>query len=220
LSQVEEGEFQETTTPEEIRVSGQWAFDRGVTTLTTRPKGSESTLRSNKYIRIWQKVDTKGWVLSLVIYNPNGDQAPRRRSPVTSGGSTKTYASDVFSIKEVVKQYVAALSSGNADHYAALFTEDAVFMAPSRPALFGRQAVWEAVRSFFQGATERLEPTINNLSVAGDWAFAHGTFTLTVVPNEGTDREREQGKFLWIFERHNSGSWKIARYIWNYNKTR
>ena len=63
----EVGDFQEITTPEEIRVSGRWAFDRGVTTLTTRPKGAAPTVRYNKYIRVSQNAGTKGWKLARVI---------------------------------------------------------------------------------------------------------------------------------------------------------
>lgn len=106
----EAGDFQEITSPEEIRVTGHWAFDRGVTTLTTRPKGDGPTVRYNKYIRIWQKADAKGWKLARVIWNPNGDQGPRGGVPVTSAGSTTSAKTDIPSIEELLKQYVVALS--------------------------------------------------------------------------------------------------------------
>ncbi len=216
----EESDFEETTTPEEIRITGSWAFDRGITTITRTPKpAGEPTVRYNKYIRIWRKVDGTNWKLSCVIWNPNGKQGPREEVLVTSGGNPTTSETDTPAIQGVLDEYVAALQNGNPDPYAALFTEDAVFMAPGRAALLGRQAIRVGASSFFEHSTEKLEPSIESITIPGDWAHAHGTFSRTLIPNDGDERQHTQGKFLWIFERQSNDTWKIARYIWNYDQT-
>ncbi len=59
---------EEVTTPSEIRISGDWGFDSGVTTFKSGGKPMEYT---NKYIRIWQKPANGSWKLARVIWNAN-----------------------------------------------------------------------------------------------------------------------------------------------------
>jgi uncharacterized protein (TIGR02246 family) len=63
----------EITTPSEIRVFGDWAFDLGITTFKSKGKPLEET---NKYIRIWQKLADGSWKLARVIFNSNNPLPP------------------------------------------------------------------------------------------------------------------------------------------------
>ena len=60
--------LEEVTTPHEIKVYGNWAYDLGLTTFKTR---DNPTPYSNKYIRIWEKQSEGSWKLSRVIWNSN-----------------------------------------------------------------------------------------------------------------------------------------------------
>jgi uncharacterized protein (TIGR02246 family) len=64
----------EITTPNEIRIFGDWAFDLGITTFKTEGKPLENT---NKYIRIWQKLADGSWRLARVIFNSNNPFPPK-----------------------------------------------------------------------------------------------------------------------------------------------
>lgn len=64
----QEIELTEITTPSEIKVFGNWAFDLGMTTFKARGKPLEDT---NKYVRIWQKLADGSWKLARVIFNSN-----------------------------------------------------------------------------------------------------------------------------------------------------
>ncbi len=67
----EETVLEEITTPDEIHVAGKWAFDRGITTIRSGPKGGMLRERTNKYIRIWEKQTDASWKLARVIWNHN-----------------------------------------------------------------------------------------------------------------------------------------------------
>jgi ketosteroid isomerase-like protein len=73
LKDAKEIELTEITTPSEIKVFGNWAFDLGITTFKARGKPSEDT---NKYIRIWQKMADGSWKLARVIFNSNNPLPP------------------------------------------------------------------------------------------------------------------------------------------------
>jgi ketosteroid isomerase-like protein len=53
--------------------------------------------------------------------------------------------------------------------------------------------------------------------VAGDWAFARGTYTYTMVPKEKGATIEGTGKWLSIFEKQDDGSWKMTRDCYNDN---
>jgi uncharacterized protein (TIGR02246 family) len=61
LKNAKETELVEITTPSEIRVFGDWAFDLGITTFKSKGKPSGET---HKYIRIWQKLADGSWKLA------------------------------------------------------------------------------------------------------------------------------------------------------------
>ena len=60
--------LEEVTTPEEIKIFGDWAFDRGFTSFKSRVN---PTVRTNKFIRIWYKESNGSWKLARVIWNKN-----------------------------------------------------------------------------------------------------------------------------------------------------
>ncbi len=60
--------LEEVTNPDEIKIYGDWAFDLGITTYKTRV---DPTVKTNKYIRIWQKQPDDSWKLARVIWNSN-----------------------------------------------------------------------------------------------------------------------------------------------------
>jgi uncharacterized protein (TIGR02246 family) len=74
LKNAKETELVEITTPSEIRVFGDWAFDLGITTFKSKGKPLEET---NKYIRIWQKLADGSWKLARVIFNSNNPLPPK-----------------------------------------------------------------------------------------------------------------------------------------------
>jgi uncharacterized protein (TIGR02246 family) len=74
--------LEEITTPSEIKIFGDWAFDLGITTFKSRGKAIEDT---NKYIRVWQKLANGSWKLARVIWNSNNSSPspPKKKNSQT-----------------------------------------------------------------------------------------------------------------------------------------
>ena len=123
---------------------------------------------------------------------------------------------DVAAIQGVVDALMEADLAGDWDAVASLFADDAVFMMPDQPALEGK-AAWRAM-------VEEIQPTIHAVTVdvadiegRGDLAYIRGTYseTLSFGENEPVDLE---GKFIWILEKQDDGSWLITVGISNSNR--
>lgn len=110
-------------------------------------------------------------------------------------------------IEAANKEFMAALSSGDAAGVTAFYTEDAKLLPPNSEILEGR----EAIQAFWQGGMDmgikecKLETVI--VEAQGDAAYEIGTYTLTIEPPGGpviTDK----GKYLVVWKRQD-GSWKL-----------
>ncbi len=122
---------------------------------------------------------------------------------------------DMEAINKVLEQEVAAINAGDVEAFAALFTDDAVLMAPGEPAVIGTEAVRSWAQDFSDQFTVQYTVTSEEIVVAGNWAFQRLSFTLTLTPAAGGDPIREGAKAIHIYLRQPDGSWKIARDVWN-----
>jgi len=97
-----------------------------------------------------------------------------------------------------------------------LVTDDVVFLPSSVPPIKGKEAVEEMYRAFFPRYREiRHEAVIQELRVAGDWAFLWGTDELRLTPESGETEIHMTGKGLSILKRQSDGSWRFWRGINN-----
>lgn len=112
----------------------------------------------------------------------------------------------------------AAYAAGDAERVAAQYTEDGMLLGPEHPALAGREAIAEAYRGFFATHHGELENEIEEIEVAGDWAFVRGRIRLRVVgKEEGAEPVRLQGKYLAIARRDTDGLWRFARDAYSFD---
>jgi uncharacterized protein (TIGR02246 family) len=123
--------------------------------------------------------------------------------------------SELGAIDHVRESHVAALNAGDVDAWTGQFTEDAVQMPPHFSANAGKQAIraWNAGFLNLFGCQFSLE--VDEVRVAGQWAFERGRYTITLVPKAGGPSMDEAGKYITIYQRQADGSWKMARDIWN-----
>jgi ketosteroid isomerase-like protein len=57
---------------DEVRVLGEWAFERGTYTIGLNPKsGGPSMQDAGKYITIYQRKSGDGWRMARDIWNSN-----------------------------------------------------------------------------------------------------------------------------------------------------
>jgi uncharacterized protein (TIGR02246 family) len=128
-----------------------------------------------------------------------------------------TAEADGSAIDRVREAHVAALNQGDADAFAAVFSEDAVQMPPNEPANVGR----DAIRAWAQGLMSlfgvQFSLSVEELRAAGDWAYERGGYTILLNPRAGGALQ-DRGKYITIYQRQPDGSWKTARDIWNSNR--
>lgn len=125
-------------------------------------------------------------------------------------------SADQQAIRQLTEDWLVAVRAKDIERLAAMVTEDAVFLPPGFPPVRGREAVETMYRSFFPqfGSVEQTA-SLEEVEIAGDWAFAWGAERFVLVPQSGGPPIEMQGKGLSILRRQPDGSWKFARGINN-----
>jgi uncharacterized protein (TIGR02246 family) len=123
---------------------------------------------------------------------------------------------DREAIRQLTEQWLAAVRQKDTARLVDMVTEDALFLPPGFPPIRGRQAVEAMYQSFFpQFRSVEQTVSVEEVEVAGDWAFTWGVETFVLVPNSGAPAIHMQGKGMTILRRQPDGSWKFARGINN-----
>ncbi|WP_212747534.1 YybH family protein [Fodinibius saliphilus] len=130
------------------------------------------------------------------------------------------YEEDIVLIDELRETELEAARAGNVDSLMAIRTDDFVAMLPDMPAIEGKEDVREALIAMF-GKMEEFEHNTRSeeIIVSGDWAIQRGTFTDRVTLKSSGETMAYEGKFLWILERQDDGSWKYSIQMSNRNES-
>ena len=112
------------------------------------------------------------------------------------------------------EMFEAAFNAGDAAGVAALYTEDAVIMAPDTPRMDGRAAVQGLWQGFIDAGVTGLDLVTSEVEEFGDTANELGTFTLTAPDGEG-GTVTLNGKYIVVWKRADGGDWHLDWDIWN-----
>ena len=118
--------------------------------------------------------------------------------------------SDEDQIRQLVAKWHAASKAGDVDTVLGLMTEDVVFLVPGRPPM-GKAEFATTSRAQAGKAMPRINGSseIQEVQVAGDWAFMWTKLAVTVTPPDGEPVERA-GHTLTVLRKIN-GKWYLAR---------
>jgi ketosteroid isomerase-like protein len=120
---------------------------------------------------------------------------------------------DKDGIERLHQQDKDATLSDRADELAKLWDTDAVRIQPGRPAEISKAVIyandkrWEA--STGRERTLCYDMEVQDLQIAGDWAFEWGYFSYKV--SKDGKQTTGQGKVMRVMKRQTDGSWKFAR---------
>ncbi len=120
-------------------------------------------------------------------------------------------STDEEQIRQLVATWMEATRSGDRDKVLSLISEDAVFLIPGRPPM--RKAEFaEASRAQAGAAAPKIEgrSEIQEVTVAGDWAFAWARLRVTMTPTDGSAAVERAGHTLSVFKKE-AGRWLLAR---------
>jgi uncharacterized protein (TIGR02246 family) len=126
-----------------------------------------------------------------------------------------SFDEDVDAIKAIFERVVLSAEEGDLEGYLALYTDDAVWMFKDRLEDAGKEEVRQLYR-FMEKYSFDQEVSLDEIVVAGDWAFVRLTADGWLVPKPGVegDRRRAVSRHLTIAHRQTDGSWKLARDIY------
>jgi uncharacterized protein (TIGR02246 family) len=115
---------------------------------------------------------------------------------------------DEQAIRRLVADWMAGVRDGDAGKVLDLIDDDALFLtADSKP--FGKDAF--RAHSSEQRDT-RIEPVnnIEEIEIAGNWAYMRSSLRVTVTPSSGKP-VRRSGHALTILRKGSDGRWRVFR---------
>ncbi len=138
-------------------------------------------------------------------------------APALSRSSTRTASGpDDEAVRRLVLQALDCIRSDHFERYFDLFSDDAVWMMPSK----FRDVRIDEARSFYR-FTEKFrfdqESVVEEIVVSDGWAWVRVGFDGYLRPkvDDGSPPLRSVSRHIWILGKQPDGSWKIVRDIWN-----
>lgn len=120
-------------------------------------------------------------------------------------------ASDEQQIRAVVATWMNATRAGDVQTVLGLMTDDVVFLLPGRPPMRKAEYAAAAQAQAGQGGpTFEGRSDIQEIQVAGDWAFLWSRLEVKVIPADGGAPMHREGHTLTVF-RKEDGRWLLAR---------
>ena len=118
---------------------------------------------------------------------------------------------DKEKIREVVATWMRATAEGDLETVLSLIAEDAVFLLPGQPPMRGREAFAAASRSAHGQVRIEAKSDIQEIRVAGNYAFCWNQLSLTVTAVQGGPAQRRAGPTLSVFRKEPDGRWILFR---------
>ncbi len=125
-----------------------------------------------------------------------------------------TTEADLAAVQALVEAWSTSFDLQNPESYLDLLSEDAKFLPQGAPILEGKEAIGAWIAEHFLDGT--MTVSSEEREVMGAFAYDLGTFGLSPIPQEGEQPRTIYGKYVLIMRRQADGSWKLARYIWNF----
>ena len=120
---------------------------------------------------------------------------------------------DIQALTELTDKVEALWNAGDITNYMDLVDDDAIWLPPNEPAVFGK----EAVRGWldFENYDYEVKITIEEIQVHGDWALKREFWEGINIPKDGSPRTAFSNKNLVLLRRSSDGQWKIWYAIFN-----
>ena len=114
-------------------------------------------------------------------------------------------------IREVIATWMRATAEGDLERVLQLMADDVVFLIAGQPPMRGRQAFEKASRAAegkfrFEGKSE-----IQEIHVAGNYAYCWNHLSVTVRPLQGGLSSQRAGHILSVFRKEPDGHWVLFR---------
>ncbi len=115
-------------------------------------------------------------------------------------------------IRGLTQDYCTGFNTGNYDQVAALYANNAVYMAPHREIAQGPKAIEARLRGLGDSGYGDLRFETQRVESTGDMAVETGRYTLTVSMENGSS-VIDRGKYIHVWRR--LGAWLLQANAWN-----
>jgi uncharacterized protein (TIGR02246 family) len=122
---------------------------------------------------------------------------------------------DLTAIRAVTSGIIAADNTGDAAAVIWFYADDAVLLPPNGAPVVGKDAIRARYEEGFQHFRFAISSSSEETHVFGDWAFDRGTTRGKTIPKADESSRQIHDQYVMILHRQPSGTWKIARLIWN-----
>lgn len=140
---------------------------------------------------------------------------PAAEGATTTATATTTTAADSAARDSAAHQahtnYVNAINSNKIDTFAAMVTDDVVFLAAGEKPLVGKAAVRTWVDGYYKAFRTSWDKPVEELIVTGDYAYERYRWTSTDTPIAGGAPIVDTGWGLLVYRREADGVWRVAR---------
>jgi len=125
---------------------------------------------------------------------------------------------DIEVINESRESLFRAFNATDLDAFMRSMANDIVVMGQGGPpALVGEASVRSNYKEFFDNGPfiPNLTHSSDEVIVCGDWAFDRGTWRIMRTFKRVVRQELLNSCYIMIWHRQTTGTWKLARIIWN-----
>ncbi len=189
----------------EVQIVGDLAFARGITRDTVTPKGGgEPGVTGANALWIFRRQADGSWPMIFEYWVPKG---AARASVYVAPPTLASSPDENAVIYESIERMAETWNARDLDNNLVLFAEEFIQMPPGGDALVGLDTMTGIWRDYLEENTTRWEPSVAEVQVVGDLAFARGSDRQTTTPWVGGETVVTENDSLWVFRRQADGSW-------------
>lgn len=131
--------------------------------------------------------------------------------PAAGAAAADQSRADEGAIRQLIANLEKQINAGDIA-FVDVFAKDAAIIAPSAPDITG----YDAIRAMYADVMKQASMTVHfsteEIAVAGNLAYEHGTYTLRMVDKKtGKVLQDVKNKHVHILKRQPDGSWKTWR---------
>ncbi len=167
-------------------------------------------------VRVQTSLVTIVSLLLVAACSTKNDAAPPRDSaaPAYAPAADEATAARA-AIDSLNARFLAAIQRGDVSTAASNHADDAVVMIPNEKAWRGRDAVQKGFAGILsQMSVKDAKFTTEDVMLRGDLVVETGAYSWTLQPKSGK-ATKDEGKYLTVWRRDSTGTWKIIRDISN-----
>lgn len=155
------------------------------------------------------------WVAAtMIILLASCEATPTSNNSSIQNQTNMNIHEETAAISELLLAYRDALNTSDVEAILTLYTVDGVFMPTGAPTSIGQEQVKDAYEFVFRNIQLTIEFQIDEIELAGDYAFARTTSRGSTLIHATGATIAEENRELFVLQKV-QGQWKIARYMFN-----